>query len=264
MPSTPAPEAPASLSVHPARNVSGPAPAVLVLPGGSYVRQADHEAEPVADVLAGWGLHAFVLRYPVAPERFPAALIHAKQAMAWIRSGNSGPDVAPHRVGVLGFSAGGHLAASLANDALTGDAGLDAARTRPDLAVLGYPVISFLSDVHQGSIDALLGASADAAKLSQHSAELHVTPDNPPTFLWHTADDEAVPATNSVAYSTALMRAGVPVELHLFSSGRHGLGLAPEHPAAAWVPLCRSWLAGRGWLPTPAPASASAPAPASD
>ncbi|MCP2048380.1 UNVERIFIED_ORG: acetyl esterase/lipase [Paenarthrobacter nicotinovorans] len=241
---------PAALTVIPAVEGSGvaarsgaPAPAVLVLPGGGYARQADHEAEPVAEWLASLGIHAFVLRYPVAPHRHPAPLAAAKRAMMWIRGGAHGLDVDPARVGVLGFSAGGHLAATLSVQAATGDPAVDVPGAVPDLSILCYPVISFVDSAHQGSVDNLAGVGADVEALRGLSAELHVDAATPPAFLWHTADDDVVPFTHSLAYAAALGKAGVPAELHVFPEGVHGLGLAAATPGARqWTGLCAEWL----------------------
>ena len=248
-------EAPRALTVIPAveRSTAGTvstqaAPAILVLPGGGYAKQADHEAEPVAEWLASLGIHAFVLRYRVAPDHHPAPLEDAKRAMLWIRSGGHGLNVDASRVGVLGFSAGGHLAATLAVQVPSGDPELDTNAAAPDLSILCYPVISFVDSVHQGSVDNLAGPGAPAEVLRELSAELHVTPATPPAFLWHTADDHSVPVAHSLAYAGALSRAGVPVELHVFPHGIHGIGLAPGTPGAdQWPSLCASWLGRRGW-----------------
>ncbi|MGX1160663.1 acetyl esterase/lipase [Arthrobacter sp. SLBN-100] len=227
---------------------SGDRPAVLVLPGGGYGRQADHEAEPVAEWLAGLGIHGFVLRYRVAPDRHPAPLEDAKQAMLRIRSGAHGLAVDPRRVGVLGFSAGGHLAAALSTAVATGSAELDVPEAVPDLTVLCYPVVSYTHAVHQGSVDNLLGESPSADLLAELSAERQVTAETPPAFVWHTADDAAVPVSHSLGYTAALLNAGVPAELHVFPEGRHGLGLADGQPGAdQWPALCSGWLDRAGW-----------------
>ncbi|MGJ3191698.1 alpha/beta hydrolase [Paenarthrobacter sp. FR1] len=242
-------KAPHALTVVPAvgRSVVA-APAVLVFPGGGYAKQADHEAEPVAEWLASLGIHAFVLRYPVAPNRHPAPLAAAKEAMLWIREGAHGLSVDPERVGVLGFSAGGHLAATLSVQVATGDPALDTSGSVPDLSILCYPVISFVDSVHQGSVDNLAGAGAAGEVLHELSAELHVTAATPPAFLWHTADDESVPVSHSLAYAGALSRAGVSAELHVFPSGIHGIGLAAGTPGAdKWTGLCAGWLRRLGW-----------------
>ncbi|KUM40951.1 alpha/beta hydrolase [Arthrobacter sp. EpRS71] len=242
-------QAPQALTVIPAVGPSGlAAPAALVLPGGGYAKTADHEAEPVAEWLASLGIHAFVLRYPVAPHRHPAPLAAAKQSMIWIRSGGHGLKVDPSRVGVLGFSAGGHLAATLSVRVPTGEPALDISESVPDLSILCYPVISFVDSVHQGSVDNVAGEGAGPEILRQLSAELHVTPATPPAFLWHTADDQSVPVSHSLAYAGALSRAGVATELHVFPNGIHGIGLAAGAPGAEqWTGLCAAWLRRMGW-----------------
>jgi acetyl esterase/lipase len=241
---------PRGLSAVPARTAApGPRPAILVLPGGGYARQAGHEAEPVAEWLASLGLHAFVLRYRVAPDRHPAPLEDAKKAMLHIRSGRHGLAVDQGRVGVLGFSAGGHLAATLSTGVATGSPGLDVAAAVPDLSVLCYPVVSFTGNVHQGSVDNLLGDAPPSNVLAALSADRQVTPRTPPAFIWHTADDEAVPVSHSLAYAGALCGAGVAAELHVFPEGRHGLGLAGGEPGPGqWPALCAAWLERAGWV----------------
>ena len=224
------------LAVLPAAQ-PGPRPAMLVLPGGGYTRHAPHEAEPVGAWLAGLGIHAVVLRYRVAPHRHPAPLDDARAALAWLRGGPHGLAVDPARVGVLGFSAGGHLAASLANEP-----------SPPDLTILGYPVISFVDEPHEGSVESLLGVPADDQHRAAHSPDRHVSPGTPPSFVWHTADDAAVPVGHALRYTAALAAAGVPVELHVFPRGRHGLGLAADVPdVGQWTDLCARWLASQGW-----------------
>lgn len=231
-------------------NCLGPSPAILVLPGGGYGHHAAHEAEPVAEWLASLGLNAFVLRYRTAPHRHPAALVDAKRAVHWIRSGLHGLAVDKARVGVLGFSAGGHVAATLSTSVATGEAGLDNHLSVPDLAVLCYPVVSFTTGVHQGCVDNLLGDTPSDASRRELSAELNVSGSVPPTFAWHTADDAAVDAEHSLRYVSALNRAGIPAELHLFPHGRHGLGMAPDDPAVSqWTGLCERWFEGHGWIP---------------
>lgn len=241
---------PPNLTPIPARGPSiDVRPAVLVLPGGGYGRTSDHEAEPVAEWLAGLGLHAFVLRYRVAPHQHPAPLADAKEAMRWIREADHGLAIDIRRVGVLGFSAGGHLAATLSTATPCGDPALDVAATRPDLSILCYPVISFTDSVHQGSIDNLLGQSPSSAMLRRMSAELNVTDTTPPAFLWHTADDDAVPVENTFAYARSLVQHGVPAEVHIFPHGRHGLGLAREDEGPdEWTALCAKWLYRQGWI----------------
>jgi acetyl esterase/lipase len=226
-------------------------PVFMVLPGGGYLRHADHEGAPVARWLNTLAINAVVLHYRVASDHpggplNPRPLLDARPVLAWLRSGASGLGVDPKRIGVLGFSAGGHLAATLSTGI---DAGAGPATDRPDLAVLAYPVISMIAAFHAGSAESLLGPDAPAAARRAVSAELAVDGATPPTFLWHTADDGAVPVENSLSYARALARAGIPCELHVFPHGRHGLGLAGKQPgASAWPQLCAGWLDGHGWL----------------
>lgn len=248
---------PGSLTAVPARGNPGPRPAVLVLPGGGYAGQADHESEPVAEWFAALGIHAYVLRYRVAPHRHPAPLEDGKEAILAIREGALGLAVDNTRVGVLGFSAGGHLAATLSTAVATGNPSLDVAAAVPDLTVLCYPVVSFTDAAHQGSVDNLAGGSPSDDLLRALSPDLHVRATTPPAFVWHTADDAAVPVRHSLAYAGALIRAGVPAELHVFPQGRHGLGLARELPGPdQWTSLCAAWLDRMGWTAVPAELSA--------
>jgi acetyl esterase/lipase len=202
---------------------------VLVLPGGGYGMHADHEAEPVAEWLTSLGHEARVLRYPVAPARYPAArdLVHREVLAA--RAELDGP------VGVLGFSAGGHLAG---HAALTSTEPGD----RPDFAVLCYPVVTLVGrSTELGSRDNLLGDRLDLA--AELSLENLATADAPPMFLWHTGDDELVPVQNSYLLASSLADHGVPHEVHVYPHGRHGIGLAAgEGAAEGWTAACAAWL----------------------
>ena len=220
-----------------------------MLPGGGYGRHAAHEAEPVAEWLNGLGLHAFVLRYPVAPARHPAALLAAYSALSWIRGGEHGLAVDADRVAVIGFSAGGHVAASVAAGA-DAQGAVPTRAERPDRCILAYPVVSFREEPHEGSVLNLLGAAPTPEERRAVSAEESVGPDHPPTFIWHTAGDASVPASHSLRYVGALHSAGVPVDFHLFQDGEHGLGLANDgraSSAAEWPRLCERWLTAAGW-----------------
>lgn len=233
------------LDFFPAPRSGGAAPAVLVLPGGGYVGHAAHESEPVARWLNGLGLHAFVLRYRVAPHSEPPPLEDARAAMRAVRAGTAGTArglVDPDRVGVLGFSAGGHLAGLLAGGRHTGEG------ERPDLTVLCYPVTSFAHLPHEGSAEALLGRHASSARRRAFSLEEYVHPDTPPVFCWHTADDPSVDVEHALRYTAVLRRAGVPVELHVLPHGEHGLGLADGTPyVGRWTRWCAEWFAEQGW-----------------
>lgn len=228
-------------------------PVVIVLPGGGYLRHAGHEGAPVALWLNALAINAVVLHYSVAPDRpgarlHPAPLEDVRAALSWLRSGDSGLGIDRSRIGVLGFSAGGHLAATLCSGIAAGK-GAD----RPDLAILAYPVISMLSHHHRGSLEALLGAKPTPHQREQLSADLAVDAATPPTFLWHTADDDSVSVVNSLQYAAALARHGIAFELHVFPQGRHGLGLAHDQGGAAdWPGNCARWLASHGWAGVPA------------
>jgi acetyl esterase/lipase len=230
--------------------VSGPGQvgAVVVLPGGGYGIKAGHEAEPIALWLNSLGITAFVLDYRVAPYRHPIPLLDTRRAIQLVRSRADEWAVDPQRVGILGFSAGGHLAStagthledfpvSQEQDRLSG------INFRPDAMILCYPVISFGKFGHVGSMENLLGPNPSAEHREAFSNEKHVTAQTPPTFLWTTATDEAVPVANSLMFSQALSDCKVPFELHIFPNGEHGLGLATGHPdAGSWTNLCARWL----------------------
>jgi acetyl esterase/lipase len=230
--------------------------AVVVCPGGGYGRlAADHEGKQVAEWLNSLGVSAFVLQYRLGPRyHHPAPLQDAQRAIRMVRSRASEWAVDPARVGILGFSAGGHLASTAATH--WGDGRADAADpierqgSRPDFAVLAYPVISLEgAAAHVGSRRNLLGEPADPGLVELLSNERQVTPRTPPTFLFHTADDPGVPVANSLLFFGALQAAGVPAELHVFAHGKHGVGLAADDPALSnWPRLCALWMEGRGLL----------------
>jgi acetyl esterase/lipase len=230
--------------------------AVLVCPGGGYrVVAADHEGRQIAEWLNSLGVSAFVLQYRLGPRyRHPAPLQDAQRAIRMLRSRAEAWGVDPHRVGILGFSAGGHLASTAATRFDAGKANaadaIERESSRPDFAVLAYPVISLIGPAaHSGSRANLLGDSADPALVESLSSERQVTAATPPVFLWHTADDSVVPVENSLLFFEALKKAGVAAELHVFPRGRHGLGLAPGDPAVSqWPRLCARWMEGLGLL----------------
>jgi acetyl esterase/lipase len=230
--------------------------AVVVCPGGGYrVVAADHEGKQIAEWLNSLGVSAFVLQYRLGERyRHPAPLQDAQRAIRLVRSRANEWGVDPKRVGILGFSAGGHLASTAATHFDDGQADavdpVERQGSRPDFAVLCYAVISLLDPpAHAGSRRHLLGDPADPKLVELLSNERQVTPRTPPTFLWHTADDSAVPVANSLLFFEALTKAGVPGELHVFPHGRHGLGLAPGDPALTqWPRLCAVWMEGLGLL----------------
>jgi acetyl esterase/lipase len=226
--------------------------AVIVAPGGGYGGQAAHEGEPVARFFNEQGYHAFVLLYRVTPHRNPEPLMDAARAVRLVRANAADWKVKPDKIAVLGFSAGGHLMGSLAVFFDGGDAASDdpVARisSRPDAAVLCYPVISSGKFAHVGSFENLLGKESTPEQRETMSLEKHVRPDTPPTFLWSTSDDSGVPVENSLLFAMALREKGIPFEMHVFPHGPHGLGLAPKDPVVSqWAPLCAQWLKGMGW-----------------
>lgn len=226
--------------------------AVVVVPGGGYAGRADHERTPIARFFNEAGFHAFVLDYRVSPHRHPAPLSDAARAVRIVRARAQEWRVKPDKIAVLGFSAGGHLTASLGVffDSADAAAGDPVARqsSRPDALVLCYPVISSAEFGHRGSFDNLLGPDAGEAEREKMSLEKHVRPDTPPTFLWSTSDDAVVPVENSLAFASALREKGIPFELHVYPRGPHGMGLSPNDPhVATWASLCAEWLRGMGW-----------------
>ncbi|MCB9876557.1 MAG: amidohydrolase family protein [Planctomycetes bacterium] len=232
-------------------------PAIVVCPGGGYGGLAmGHEGAQIAEWLGSIGVAAVVLDYRHRGKGYghPAPLDDARRALRLVRARADEWRIDPTRVGVLGFSAGGHLAASVStwHDAGAADAAdpVERRSCRPDFAVLCYPVIAFDRPfTHRGSQKNLLGDGAPPELVLRLSCERQVAADTPPTFLWHTADDAGVPVQNSLAYAEALRAHGVPVELHVFEHGRHGLGLAEGTDAEPWPELCRKWLVQRGVLP---------------
>ena len=243
-----------AITVFLPRTMAANTPAVIVCPGGGYVNLAsNHEGRQVASYLNSLGIAAFVLRYRLGPRyHHPVELGDAQRAIRTLRAHAAEWRLDPARIGIMGFSAGGHLAmtASTKFDARNEPAAdiVDRASSRPDFTVLGYPVISMIETwTHQGSKTSLLGANPDAELARSLSGELAVTKQTPPTFLFHTNADTAVPAENSVHYYLALRKAGVPAEMHIFEKGPHGVGLANDDAALSeWSKLLANWLRVHG------------------
>jgi acetyl esterase/lipase len=244
------------ITVYRAPDPAANGAAVVVCPGGGYgVVAADHEGKVVAEWLNSLGVSAFVLQYRLGPRyRHPAPLQDAQRAIRTVRAHAAEWGVDPARIGILGFSAGGHLASTAATHFDDGrpDAAdpVERAGSRPDFAVLCYPVISLVSAAaHTGSRNNLLGPDPDPAFVKSLSNELQVTPRTPPTFLFHTDDDPGVPVENSILFFNAMKQSKVPGELHVFAHGKHGVGLAPSDPVLSqWPRLCAQWLEGTGFL----------------
>jgi acetyl esterase/lipase len=235
---------------------TGPLTAVIIAPGGSYTRLSmNNEGRLPASYLNSLGIAAFVLRYRLGPAyHHPIELGDAQRAIRVVRSRAAEWHIAADRIGMMGFSAGGHLASSAATHADAGNAAaadpIDRVSSRPDFSILGYPVISFVEPfTHQGSKTNLLGENPDPALARSLSSETQVTAATPPTFIYHTTADTVVPVENAIAYYLALRKAGVSAEMHVFRNGAHGSGLAQQDAALAeWPRLLANWLRVSGFL----------------
>ncbi len=214
-------------------------PGLLIFPGGGYAGLADYEGAGYAWYLAGHGISCFVVSYRLGTQGFrhPAMLEDALAAMATVRASAGELGVAPDRIGVMGSSAGGHLAA---HAMVAWGLYSSPVPLRPDFGALCYPVISMAGDLaHAGSRENLLGPAPSREVMEEVSCELHVARSTPPCFLWHTRDDDIVPFQNSMVFATRLHENGVPFELHVYDSGPHGLGMDLSHP---WAAACARWI----------------------
>jgi acetyl esterase/lipase len=229
---------------------------VVVCPGGGYRNLAiDHEGDQVARWLNSIGVAAFVLKYRLGPRyHHPAMINDVQRAIRLVRHQAAEYRIAPDRLGVWGFSAGGHLASTASTHFDSGkpDAQdpIDRLGSRPDFAILSYPVISFTTPyTHKGSLLNLLGENPDPKLVQLFSNELQVTAQTPPTFLFHTDGDTGVPPENSVLYYLALRKAGVPAEIHIYQRGPHGVGLGwGDEALGTWPARLADWLRIRGLL----------------
>ena len=231
--------------------------AIIICPGGAYGRLAiDTEGSDVAAWLSGLGITAFVLLYRLPSDRIMESksvgpLQDIQESIRLVRRHSREWDIDRDKVGVMGFSAGGHLASTISthfDDRVYEST--DTVSARPDFAVLVYPVITMDSSfTHKLSRDNLIGPNPDAELTKRFSNELNVSPRTPPTFIVHASDDRSVPVQNSVKYYVALQKNGVPAELHVYESGGHGFGLAKSgHSESGWPEACRVWLQARGML----------------
>jgi len=244
-----------SLTIHLPEQQDAARAAVIVCPGGGYSHLAiGHEGEDVAKWLNSLGVTAFVLKYRHGGNgyRHPIPLEDAQRAIRYVRAGAEKWNVDPAKIGILGFSAGGHLASTAGTHFDRGNPEasevIDRVSCRPDFLVLCYAVISMTSDqTHKGSKNSLLGNSPDPELAKSLSNETQVTAETPPTFLFSTNADTTVPAENSVQFYLALRKAKVPAELHIYEKGQHGVGLAPKDPVlTTWKERLADWLKVRG------------------
>ncbi len=249
-----------TLSVYRTWRNQGNGTAVIIAPGGGYGALAtNHEGRQVASWLNAMGVTAFVLKYRLGPRyHHPVQLGDAQRAIRLVRSRAQEFGIAADRIGMMGFSAGGHLTATAGTHFDSGNSQtadpIDRLSSRPDFLILGYPVISFSAPLaHQGSVKNLLGENPDPKLINDMSNELQVSAQTPPTFLFHTSNDAAVPVENSVAFYLALRKAGVAAEMHIFENGPHGVGLDLGNPTLSeWPRLLANWLRARGLLTKPA------------
>jgi acetyl esterase/lipase len=230
--------------------------AVVVCPGGGYSHLAmEKEGSDIALWWNSLGVTAFVLKYRLGPKyHHPIELHDAQRAIRTVRARAAEFGIRPDRVGIMGFSAGGHLASTAATHFDSGEPNasdpIDRASSRPDFLILAYPVISFTTPyTHKGSMTSLLGPNPDPKLAESLSNELQVTAQTPPTFIFQTNADTTVPAENSVLFYLALRKAGVPAEMHIYERGPHGVGLAPtDETLSSWPARLADWMRNRGLL----------------
>lgn len=226
-------------------------PVIVICPGGGYATTSDREAEAIAMQYLARGYHAVILRYSTAPARYPLALLQLAETMMYLREHTEEFHIDTDKIILQGFSAGGHLVASLGvfwkRPFIAETLHTTSEMVKPDGLILSYPVISSGKYAHKGSFENLLGNDyEDERKRKEQSLEFQVTLDTPPTFLWHTVTDDTVPVENSLKFFDALHRNNVPVEMHLYPVGVHGLGLANEETRSrdggCVQPECQSWM----------------------
>jgi len=217
--------------------------AVIICPGGGYgMCVMSYEGNDIGRWFAARGVSAFVLRYRVAPHKHPLPGNDVRKAIARVRKEAATFEIDPNRIGVMGFSAGGHLAA-------TAGTRFDKDESRPDFMILAYPVISMEKGVtHMGSRRNLLGEAASPELVREMSLETQVTRHTPPTFIFQTDQDRAVPAENALRFVSALRKVGISCEFHLFREGRHGVGLGRHEGSSKWPGLLEDWLQRSGYL----------------
>ena len=231
------------------QNIPVPRPAVIVCPGGGYRYTSTRESESIAMQYLAAGMQAFVLYYHCAPAVFPCALLELAKSVSIVRQHAAEWNIDPDKILVVGFSAGGHLAASIGcfwnQEFVYGPLGLTAEDIRPNGNILGYPVITSGEFAHRGSFDMLCAGLDQEKYLALTSLENQAGPQNPPTFIWHTNEDQAVPVENSFLYVSALRKAKVPVEFHMYAHGWHGLSLANDETKCEndrAIPKVQSWM----------------------
>ena len=245
-----------TLTIYMPPNTTGPMTAVVIAPGGGYRNLSMNlEGRAPANYFNTLGIAAFVLKYRLGPRyRHPVELHDAQRAIRTVRARAAEWHIAADRIGIMGFSAGGHLASTASTHFDSGEANapdpIERLSSRPDFAILCYPVISMTEPwTHQGSKTNLLGENPSPELARSLSNETQVTANTPPTFIYQTTADTTVPAENAVMYYLALRKAGVPAEMHIFRNGPHGTGLGGSDPALSeWTRLLTNWLRVSGFL----------------
>lgn len=230
--------------------------AVIIFPGGGYhINAIKHEGLDIAEALNEWGITAFVVKYRIPNDatminKEIGPLQDAQQAIFTVRKNARKWNIDPSRIGIMGFSAGGHLASTAATHYKKAVIEKNnEVSLRPDFLVLGYPVISFSDSIgHIGSRNNLLGKSPSPEKIAEYSNELHVTAETPPTFIIHASDDKGVLPANSIAFFERLLKHNVPAELHIYEKGGHGFGMDNPTTEEAWMNSLKHWLLSRGLL----------------
>ena len=237
-----------SLTVYKAAKPNGKA--VIICPGGGYyILAAGHEGSDAAKRFNEWGITAFVLKYRLPTSNILenneiGPLMDAQQAIRMVREQAKDFGIDPVKIGIMGFSAGGHLASTASTHFQKQEMSDSKTSSRPDFTILAYPVVSFDPKIyHQGSAEALLGKNASPEKVILYSNEKQVNKDTPPCFLVHSTDDEAVPVENSIAYMLACKQYKVPVELHIYPKGGHGYGMNNKTTDDEWMERLKNWLA---------------------
>jgi acetyl esterase/lipase len=231
--------------------------AVIIYPGGGYnINASGHEGADVAKEFVKWGVTGIVVKYRIPNDatmidRSIGPLQDAQQAIKTVRERAKEWNIDPAKIGIMGFSAGGHLASTAGthfNNAVIDNK--QNTSLRPDFMILVYPVINFNdpSIAHKGSADQLLGKNASAEKLKKYSNEWNVTEKTPPTFLVHASDDDAVKPKNSIVFYEALLQHHVPAELHIYQNSGHGFGMKLKNSPDLWMERCRNWMTANGWM----------------
>lgn len=231
--------------------------AIVVCPGGGYAHLAPHEGHDIAVWLNSIGVTAVVLKYRLAPKYgHPAPLQDSLRAIRTVRAKAAEWKIDPNRIGIMGFSAGGHVASTAGTHFDSGNPNatdpIEKMSSRPDLLILCYPVVTMTEPfAHMGSRQNLIGKEPSQELIDLMSNEKQVTDKTPPTFFFHTEDDKTVPVENSLLFAAALRKAKVPYELHIYQTGKHGVGLAQNIPElSTWPKLLENWLRLHGFLKT--------------